>query len=92
MGHRPVGPILPPLRREDGGLMARKRKQKVKLPTDRTGAPIHIDDVLEWEDDTRLRVDVLSWYGGNFWTAEDDNGEFSDNLGASIIVWRGKGK
>ena len=72
--------------------MARKRKQKVKLPTDRTGTPIRIGDVLEWEDGTRLRVDVLSWYGGGFWTAEDEAGEFSDNLGASIVVWRGKGK
>jgi len=64
------------------------KKRKVKLPTDRTGTPIRIGDVLEWEDGTRLRVDVLSWYGGNFWTAEDEAGEFSDNLGASIVVWR----
>ena len=64
------------------------KKRKVKLPTDRTGMPIHIDDVLEWEDGTRLRVDILNWYGGGFWTAEDDNGEFSDNLGASVVVWR----
>lgn len=88
MGHRPVGQALPQLRRETGGLMARKHKRKVKLPTDRTGTTIRIDDVLEWEDGTRLRVDVLSWHGGNFWTAEDDNGEFSDNLKASVVVWR----
>lgn len=68
--------------------MARKHKRKMKLPCDRTGMPIHIGDVLEWEDGTRLRVAVLNWYGGDFWTAEDDNGEFSDNLGASVVVWR----
>ena len=72
--------------------MARKRKRKVKLPTDRTGTPIRIGDVLEWEDGTRMRVAILSWYGDGFWAAEDDGDEFSDNLGASIIVWRGKGK
>ena len=56
MGHRPVGQALPPLRFEDGGLMARKHKRKVALPTDRTGTPIRIGDVLEWEDGTRLRA------------------------------------
>lgn len=92
MGYRPVGQALPPLRFEDGGLMARKHKRKVALPTDRTGTPIRIGDVLEWEDGTRLRADILNWYGGDFWTAEDEAGEFSDNLGASVVVWRGKGK
>lgn len=92
MGHRPVGLILSPMRRKTGGLMARKHKRKVALPTDRTGTPIRIGDVLEWEDGTRLRVDILNWYGGDFWTAEDEAGEFSDNLGASVVVWRGKGK
>lgn len=65
----------------------KKKKRKVKLPTDRTGRPIRIDDVLEWNDGERLRVSVLNWYGGDAWTAEDvDTGEFSDNLGAGIIV------
>lgn len=69
----------------------RKHLRKVMLPLDRTGTAINIDDILEWNDGTRLRVDVLNWYGGDFWTAEDENGEYSDNLGASLIVWR-KGK
>lgn len=65
----------------------KKQKRKVKLPTDRTGRPILVDDVLEWNGGERLRVDVLQWYGGGMWTAEDTNtGEFSDNLGAAIIV------
>lgn len=63
-------------------------KRKVALPTDSTGAPIRIGDVLEWEDGMRLRVAVLNWYGDGFWTAEDDGGEFSDNLKASVVVWR----
>lgn len=66
----------------------RKHPRKVKLPCDRTGTAIDIDDTLEWDDGTRLRVDVLNWYGGDFWVAEDENGEYSDNLVASIIVWR----
>lgn len=66
-----------------------KHPRKVKLPIDRTGTAIDIDDMLEWKDGTRLHVDVLNWYGGDFWTAEDEeSGEYSDNLGGSIIVWR----
>jgi len=64
-----------------------KPKKKVKLPTDRTGRPIHVDDILEWRDGTRMRVCVLEWYGGGFWCAADcDATEYSDNLGASIVV------
>lgn len=69
--------------------MSKKSKRKVKLPLDRTGAPITIGDVLEWEDGSRMCVDVLEWYGDGFWCAadlsQDDN---SDNLGASVIVAR----
>lgn len=66
----------------------RKHPRKIKLPFDCTGTTIDIGDILEWDDGTRLRVDVLNWYGGDLWTAEDENGEYSDNLGASLIVWR----
>ena len=69
--------------------MTKKPKRKVKLPLDRTGAPITIGDVLEWDDGARMRVDVLEWYGGEFWCATDcsqDDG--SDNLGSSVIVAR----
>jgi len=66
--------------------------KKVKLPCDRTGEPIHIGDVLQFEDGTRFQVAWLTWFGGNCWMAEDEDGaEGSDNLGASLIVWR-KGK
>ena len=76
--------------------MGKKAKRKVKLPTDRTGEPIQIDDVLMWDDGTRMQVSTLTYYGDDMksvgcWTAEDESGEFSDNLGASTIVWR-KGK
>lgn len=64
-----------------------KPKKKVKLPTDRTGRPIRVDDILEWRDGTRMRVCVLEWYGGDSWCATDcDANDYSDNLGASIVV------
>ena len=66
-----------------------KPKRKAKLPCDRTGAPISVGDVLAWDGGQRMRVDVLNWYGGDSWTAEDEDGEFSDNLGGSLVVWRG---
>ena len=67
--------------------MSEKPKRKVKLPLDRTGAPITIGDVLEWDDGTRMRVDILEWYGGGFWCAADcGQDDFSDNIGASVIV------
>lgn len=68
--------------------MGKKRKSKVALPKDRTGEPIHVDDVLQWDDGTRMKVAMMTYYGNGWWTAEDDDGEFSDNLGASVIVWR----
>lgn len=74
-----------------------KPKRKVKLPCDRTGAPIHIGDVLTWDGGERLQVATLTYYGdgydkiGGCWTAEDETGEqFSDNLEGSLIVWRNK--
>ena len=67
--------------------MTKKPKRKIKLPTDRTGRPVQIDDVLEWDNGERQRVSVLTWYGGDAWTAEDvDTGEFTDNIGAAVIV------
>lgn len=64
-----------------------KHKKKVKLPTDRTGRPIRVNDVLEWSDGTRLCVHVLEWYGDGFWCATDcDANSYSDNLSASIVV------
>lgn len=70
-----------------------KVKRKVKLPCDRTGAPIHIGDVLQWDGGQRMRVATLTYYGEDFksvgcWTAEDEDGEFSDNIEMSLIVWR----
>lgn len=74
-----------------------KRKRKVQLPCDRTGEPIHIGDVLQWDDGTRLQVSTMTYYGEDFksigcWTAEDEDGEFSDNIEMSLIVWRKKCK
>lgn len=40
--------------------MGKKAKRKVKLPTDRTGEPIQIDDVLMWDDGTRMQVSTLT--------------------------------
>lgn len=69
-----------------------KKKRKVSLPCDRTGEPIMIDDVLQWSDGTRMQVACMTYYGKDCWTAESEDGEFSDNLGASLIVWRKKVK
>ena len=67
--------------------MSKKPKRKIKLPTDRTGRPVQIDDVLEWDNGERLRVSVLNWYGGDAWTAEDvDADDFTDNIGMSVVV------
>ena len=69
--------------------MSEKPKRKVKLPLDRTGAPITIGDVLEWDDGSRMRVDILEWYGSDSWCATDcSQDDFSDNIGASVIVAR----
>ena len=74
-----------------------KPKRKVKLPCDRTGAPINVGDVIQWDNGDRMRVAFLTYYGEDFkhigcWTAEDEDGEFSDNLGRSLIVWKGTRK
>ena len=72
------------------------RKQLVALPVDRTSEPIHVGDVLKWGDSERMQVSSLTYYGEwdvpgcSSWTAENDDGGFSDNLEAALIVWRGK--
>lgn len=68
--------------------MARK---KIRLPRDRNDKPIDIGDVLAWKDGDVLVVAVLNYYGdgkehGGYWTAEDENGKFSDNIERSTIV------
>ena len=79
------------------GKKKQKSKQKtskwIRRPCDRTGAPIHIGDVLQWDGGQRMRVATLTYYGEDFksigcWTAEDEDGEFSDNIEMSLIVWR----
>lgn len=65
-------------------------KRKIKLPTDRNGIPINVDDVLMW-DDGFGKVCSLGYYGEvegeHLWVAMDENGdELSDNLGAAINV------
>ena len=67
--------------------MTKKPKRKIKLPTDRTGRPVRIDDVLEWDTGERQRVSVLNYFGNGWWTAEDvDSGEITDNIGGARIV------
>ena len=77
------------LRESMGKKKPKKVSKKVRKPCDRTGAPITVGDVLEWEDGTRMRVDVLEWCGGDWWCATDcSQDDYSDNLGASVIVAR----
>lgn len=74
-----------------------KPKRKVKLPCDRTGAPIGVGDIIEWDGGQRMKVATLTYYGKSSkgfdsWTAEDDYEEFTDNLGMSLVVRRGDGR
>ena len=73
----------------------KKMAKKVTLPTDRTGSPINVGDILQWDNGDRFQVCTLTYYGKEFehigcWTAEDCNGEFADNLSGSLVVWRKK--
>lgn len=72
---------------------AKGRKRKVRLPVDSTGEPIQIDDLLQWPDGSRLKVETLTYVGGSLdmgWMAEGPEGrDYSDNLGASTIIARG---
>lgn len=69
-----------------------RRKRKVRLPVDSTGEPIQIDDLLQWPNGERLKVDTLTYIGHGAWIAEEPSAssdEYSDNLGASTIIARG---
>lgn len=77
--------------------MGKKRKAKVKLPTDRHGTPIHIGDVMLFDGGETVKVESLTYFGNEFdllgyrWVANDDDSEkYSDNLGAGEIVWKSK--
>ena len=68
--------------------MSKKRKRKVALPTDRDGTPINIDDWLMFSDGP-FHVETLTYYGkgvGNFWTAENEDKGFCDNLSAGRVI------
>lgn len=65
------------------------RRRKVALPTDRNGAPIHVDDVLWWDDGTMLVVAMMTWYGDDLtgvgcWTVKDEDGGYADNLARAL--------
>ncbi len=55
--------------------MSKKPKRKVKLPTDRNGTPINVDDVVGWDDGTICRVETLTYLGE----------EFEDAIGSWVI-------
>ena len=66
-----------------------KRKGKVRLPRDREGRPIRIDDVLMWGDGTTLKVTTMTYYGDGYehigcWDATGTDEDYSDNLEASL--------
>ena len=68
--------------------------KKVKLPVDRNGHPVNVDDVLMWDDGTVMKVGMLTYYGKGLdivgsWIAEDESGEdFTDNIKAAVnLTW-----
>lgn len=68
----------------------KKAKKKVKLPCDRMGEPIHVDDLLEWrygKEVERVKVEYLTYYGNGNWTANEGD-DFTDNLEEATIIWR----
>lgn len=65
-------------------------KNKVKLPKDRTGIPANIGDVLQWDDGTVMRVEVLSYYGDGMWAAETLDDDFTDNIEGAKVIRRKK--
>lgn len=68
-----------------------RRKHKVKLPTDSTGEPIRIGDLLQWPDGERMVVETLTYVGEGAlsWMAEGPGKEeYSDNLAGSTIIAR----
>jgi len=77
--------------------MSKKRKAKIKLPTDRHGTPIHIGDVMLFDGGETIKVESLTYFDNWFdslgycWVANDDDSEkYSDNLGAGEIIWKSK--
>lgn len=69
-----------------------ERRRKVKLPTDSTGEPINVGDLLAWPDGERLLVESLTYIGEGAisWMAEGPGKEeYSDNLACSTIIARG---
>lgn len=67
----------------------KKRKSKVKLPTDKNGTPINVGDWLMFSDGP-FHVNALVYIGkgpNDGWYAEgDDENAFSDNLGAGVLI------
>lgn len=63
-----------------------EEKQNAKLPCDRTGRPIHVGDVIGWDDGTRIKVASMTHSGDGEWVAEGCVVGFSNNLGASFVV------
>ena len=71
----------------------KKRKRKIKLPTDRNNVPIHVGDWLWFEDgDEMIHVESLTYMGGGEWFAGNENDDCaSDNLGAGIVIGARRG-
>lgn len=77
--------------------MGKKRKAKIKLPTDRHGTPIHIGDVMLFDGGETVKIESLAYFGNEFdvlgfrWIANDDDEDnYSDNLSAGEIIWKSK--
>ena len=70
----------------------KKRKRKVKLPTDRLSTPINVGDWLWFEDGSEMvHVESLT-YDGRDWYAGDEHDDCaSDNLGAGIVIGARRG-
>lgn len=67
-----------------------KRKKKAKFPLDRNGTPINVGDWLMFSDGP-FHVATMTYYGDTLeavsaWTAEDEAGEFCDNLSVGTII------
>lgn len=67
-----------------------ERRKRVKLPRDRNGTPINVGDWLMFSDGP-FHVCTMTYYGDDMetigaWTAEDDGGDYCDNLKAGLIL------
>jgi len=67
--------------------MSKRRKRKIKLPTDRNGNPINVGDWLMF-DDGPFHVQSLTTIGDGCWMSEavDGTDSYSDNLGAGVLL------